>query len=145
MSGSKIWVVFHGPHAYVTPTWYPSKQIDGKVVPTWNYMVVHVEGVMTLTNESSWLLQNVEDLSTHHEVLRDSQWRIHDAPEDYLTMMTRGIMGIEIEISSMAGKFKLSQNKSIEDHAGVAKGLEDAPNQMSAEQQVADWMRPLVY
>jgi transcriptional regulator len=141
MSGSKMWVVFHGPHAYVTPTWYPSKQEDGKVVPTWNYMVVHVEGVMRLTDEPSWLLKNVEDLSTHHEVLRHSQWRIHDAPADYLQMMTRGIMGLEIEVTSMTGKFKLSQNKSPADHGGVATGLESAPNQTSAEQQVADWMR----
>lgn len=141
MEGSKVWAVFHGPHAYVTPTWYPSKQIDGKVVPTWNYMVVHVEGVMRLTDETSWLRRNVEELSMHHEVLRHSKWRVHDAPEDYLQMMTRGIMGIEIELTSMTGKFKLSQNRSEADHAGVVDGLEKAPNQMSAEQQVAEWMR----
>jgi transcriptional regulator len=140
MNQSHLWMVFHGPHAYVTPTWYPSKKIDGKTVPTWNYIVVHVEGDMTLIEDKAWLLNNVEELSKHHEKLRKSEWQVNDAPVDYLDMMTRGIVGIEIKITSMTGKFKLSQNRSEDDQKGVIEGLKNAPKQITPEQDVAHWM-----
>lgn len=138
-----ILVVFHGPHAYVTPTWYPSKQPEGKVVPTWNYIVVQVKGVMRIIHDPQWLLKNVDELSTHHEVLRHSEWRVNDAPDDYLKMMMRGIVGIEIEIRSVSGKFKLSQNRSQADHQGVMQGLLSVNDTSTQEKQVAQWMQEI--
>jgi transcriptional regulator len=140
MNQSHIWIVFHGPHAYVTPTWYPSKKIDGKTVPTWNYIVVHVEGDMQLVEDKAWLLHHVQELSEHHEKLRNSQWQVSDVPTDYLDMMTRGIVGVEIKLTSMTGKFKLSQNRSADDQVGVMEGLKKAPHQITLEQDVALWM-----
>jgi len=143
MNDKPILVVFHGPHAYVTPTWYATKKVDGKVVPTWNYIVVQVKGIMKLTQDHDWLLKNVDELSTHHEQLRHSSWRVQDAPNEYLQMMMRGIVGIEIEIQSMEGKFKLTQNRQQADHSGVVQGLLEVSDALTQEQQVAAWMKQI--
>jgi transcriptional regulator len=126
--------VFHGPQAYVTPTWYPSKREHGKVVPTWNYAVVHVHGRLRWIEDEAWLHALVTRLTdtheaAHAEALRErgvtapTAWRVDDAPADYLATMRRAIVGLELEITRIEGKFKLSQNRPAADVEGVLDGL----------------------
>lgn len=119
----EVLVVFQGPEGYVSPSWYPSKRADPRVVPTWNYAVVHVHGRLRAIQDAAWLRALVEELTALHESSRGLPWRVADAPEAYLDAMLRGIVGIEIEISRMQGKWKLSQNRSAEDRAGVVRGI----------------------
>lgn len=116
-------VIFQGPDAYITPSWYPSKQADGKVVPTWNYAVVHAHGSARAVEDSNWLLQLVTQLTATHEASRAQPWKVSDAPADYTALMLRQIVGIEIPISKLQGKWKVSQNRKMEDRLGVAAGL----------------------
>ncbi|UOO90976.1 FMN-binding negative transcriptional regulator [Vitreoscilla massiliensis] len=121
-SDEVLWL-FQGPNAYVSPAWYPSKQEHGKVVPTWNYIMVEVRGKVRLFDDAEALLQVVQALTTEHELGRAQPWQVSDAPSAYITAQLRGIVGIEVEITSMRGKFKLSQNRSEEDQAGVCAGM----------------------
>jgi transcriptional regulator len=116
-------VVFQGPSAYVSPSWYPSKQETGKVVPTYNYAVVHAYGSLRVMDDPVWLRALVDRLTQRHEAVLPKPWNIADAPEDYVQSMLRAIVGIEIEVTRLAGKWKISQNRSIADRAGVARGL----------------------
>jgi transcriptional regulator len=120
----EVTAVFHGPNAYITPAWYPSKRETGKVVPTWNYAVVHVQGQLSLMGESSWMRQHVAQMTDIHEPTYQSSWKLNDAPEEYVQMMLKAIIGIEIEVKSLVGKFKLSQNRSHSEYAGVLENLE---------------------
>jgi len=120
----EVTAVFHGPNAYITPAWYPSKRETGKVVPTWNYAVVHVQGQLSLMGESSWMRQHVAQMTDIHEPTYQSSWKLNDAPEEYVQMMLKAIIGIEIEVKSLVGKFKLSQNRSHSEYAGVLESLE---------------------
>lgn len=131
---SRILLVFHGPHAYITPSWYPSKKISEKVVPTWNYAVVHVDGRPKWIKDSSSLLQLLSTLTDHHEATRQTAWKISDAPSDYIDKMLEAIVGIEIEITRISGKFKLSQNRNTEDRNAVIEHLSkgDESNQVLA-------------
>ena len=115
-------VIFHGPQAYVTPSWYPSKQAHGKVVPTWNYAVVHAQGLPRFIHEKDELHALVSRLTDRHEADRDRPWSVSDAPHDYTQTMLGAIVGLEIEITQIQGKFKLSQNRSAEDRRGVREG-----------------------
>jgi transcriptional regulator len=110
--------------AYVSPSWYPSKAEHGKVVPTWNYEVVHVHGALVAHDDPAWVEQLVRDLTDHHEQRLEAPWSVDDAPPDYVAQMVRGIVGIEIVIEELLGKRKLSQNRSAEDGAGVVAGLD---------------------
>ncbi len=116
-------VVFHGPSAYVSPSWYPSKAGDPKVVPTYNYSVVHVRGTLRVIDDPAWLLRMVEDLTQRFESRRDAPWQVSDAPADFIDTMARAIVGIEIDVTELVGKFKLSQNRSPEDRQGVIDGM----------------------
>jgi len=118
-----VLVIFQGPHHYVSPSWYPSKQEHEKVVPTWNYIMVHAKGKLTLRDEADWLLNHLNDLTDQHESGRSMPWKVSDAPADYIERMTRGIMGVEIEITSLQGSWKASQNKTDNDRQGVVDGL----------------------
>ena len=120
----EVTAVFHGPNAYITPAWYPSKRETGKVVPTWNYAVVHVQGQLSLMGESSWMRQHVAQMTDIHEPTYQSSWKLNDAPEEYVQMMLKAIIGIEIEVKSLVGKFKLSQNRSHSEYDGVLENLE---------------------
>lgn len=116
--------VFHGPESYISPTWYPSKHEHGKAVPTWNYAVVHAHGFPRVIEDAPWLLNHVSELSNIHESSRALPWEVSDAPEDYIDRMLEMIVGVEIPIAKLVGKFKLGQAKPRADQLGVIAGLE---------------------
>ncbi len=124
-SGVNSVVVFQGAQSYISPSWYPSKQDGGKAVPTWNYAVVHAHGQPRVIDDRDWLLQHVSQLSELHERQRNLPWRITDAPTDYIEHMLRAIIGIEIPITRLEGKWKVSQNRSEQDRLGVVAGLRE--------------------
>jgi len=115
--------VFQGPQSYITPSWYPSKQQHGKVVPTWNYAVVHVTAKLTLKDDARWLHGLVSRLTNHLEQQRTEPWKVSDAPEEFIEQQLKAIVGIELEITDIEGKWKVSQNKTAEDRTGVSDGL----------------------
>ncbi len=121
--GQQVLVMFQGPQHYVTPSWYPSKAESGKVVPTWNYIVVHAHGRLKCRDDGPWIHDLVSRLTESQERPRTTPWAVTDAPEDYVAQMVRAIVGIEIELTQVVGKWKVSQNRSEVDRAGVAKGL----------------------
>lgn len=116
-------VVFQGPEGYVSPSWYASKAVDGKVVPTWNYAVVHAHGHARAIEDRDALREIVSRLTVAHESTRPAPWAVDDAPADYLDRMLSAIVGIEFEIERLEGKFKLSQNRPAEDRAAVRDGV----------------------
>lgn len=131
----EILCIFHGPNAYISPNWYPSKQIDGKAVPTWNYAAVHVYGTLNTFEDSQWLLDHLDRASQIYEKQQTSPWSIADAPESYINSMTKAILGIEIDITRIIANTKMSQNHSNENQQGVINGLRDID-----KQDVADWV-----
>ena len=116
-------VVFQGPQAYISPSWLATKAQDGKVVPTWNYVMVQARGTLRAIDDAAWVHALVTRLTERHESTRAQPWAVSDAPEDYIATMLRAIVGIEIPLSSLIGKWKLSQNKSSADREGIAQGL----------------------
>jgi transcriptional regulator len=121
--GGEVLVVFRGADRYITPSWYAQKRIDGKVVPTWNYSVVQVRGRIRWFDAPDRLLAIVTDLTRTHESPRAAPWSVDDAPEAYVASMLGAIVGFEIEVESITGKFKASQNRNEADRRGVAAGL----------------------
>jgi len=123
-------VVFLGPQGYITPSWYPSKQETQKVVPTWNYVTVHAWGRPRLVEDAAWLRRQIDDLTHARERARSRPWAVGDAPDDYIAAQMKAIVGIEIPIERIEGKWKLSQNRPEADRAGVVAGLSspDDPN-----------------
>lgn len=124
--GSPILAVFQGPDAYVTPSWYETKRKTGKVVPTWNYAVVQVRGTARIVEDAGWLHGHVAALTRSHEAARDVPWAVNDAPEDFVAAQVKGIVGVEIAIAAITGKWKVSQNRPEADRLGVARGLGEA-------------------
>jgi len=122
--GAAALAVFHGPAAYVSPAWYPSKREHGKVVPTWNYVVVHAAGTLRAIEDPVWLQALVERLTVRHEAGRPAPWQVADAPPDFVAAMRRGIVGLELRLERLQGKWKLSQNRPAADVAGVIAALE---------------------
>jgi transcriptional regulator len=127
-TGRAALVVFQGPQAYVTPSWYATKAETGKVVPTWNYCIVQARGNVRVHHDPDWLGQQVGALTNEHEAGRAKPWAVSDAPDRYIAMQLRAIVGIEIAVTDMKGKWKASQNRPVPDRAGVADGMigEDA-------------------
>ena len=125
-AGTTGLAVFTGPEAYVSPGWYPSKKEHGKVVPTWNYTMVQACGVLHAIEEAPWLHALVKRLTDHHEATQTRPWQVSDAPHDFVQQMLRAIVGIEIPLTSLIGKWKISQNRSAADRAGTAQGLMDS-------------------
>jgi transcriptional regulator len=117
--------IFSGPQHYITPTWYPEKQETGKVVPTWNYVVVHAYGFLKVIEDSEWLRAHLKKLTSIHEAASPVPWKIGDAPADYISSQMKGIVGMEMTIDRLEGKWKLSQNRSERDRDAVASGLAD--------------------
>ena len=115
--------IFAGPNAYVSPSWYPSKAATAKVVPTWNYAVVHLRGRLRAVEDAPWLRTLVGRLTDTHEAAFAHRWQVSDAPEDYIAQMLRAIVGIEIVVESVQAKWKMTQNRDAADRAGVAAGL----------------------
>ena len=130
--------IFSGPDAYVSPNWSPSKAEHGKVVPTWNYETVHVRGRFVAHDETDWKRALVTRLTARHEAQFDVQWTVEDAPHDYIESMLKAIVGIELQITSIQAKRKLSQNKPPGDIAGIADGLARAGGPSA---QIAEAMR----
>jgi transcriptional regulator len=122
VSGDAL-AIFMGPDAYVSPSWYASKQTDGKVVPTWNYVAVHVYGKVEFFDDPSRLLDVVSTLTDRHESGRPDRWSVADAPADYIAAMLRGIVGVRLPVARIDAKRKMSQNRSAADRAGVAAAL----------------------
>jgi transcriptional regulator len=123
-------IAFQGPEIYITPSWYPSKQEHGKVVPTWNYAVVHAHGIPTAISDPEGLLKIVDFLtSTHEGQLQKTQgktpWQVADAPADYVQSLLNAIVGIEIPIEKLEGKWKISQNRPKSEQVGVVSGLSE--------------------
>lgn len=121
--GSACLVIFSGPQAYVSPSWYATKREHGKVVPTWNYVAVHAAGAVRRLSDAE-LRAHLESLTDQHEAGRAPEWKVDDAPESFIASMMRAIVGFEIEIASLQGKWKVSQNRSDADVQGVVAGLE---------------------
>jgi Transcriptional regulator len=123
--GAPVLAVFQGVNSYVTPSWYQTKQETGKVVPTWNYAIVQVCGTARVIEDADWLLAQVEAITRQHESDRPEPWAVSDAPPDFVRAQLKGIVGIEIEITDIDGKWKVSQNRSAGDREGVAAGLDE--------------------
>jgi transcriptional regulator len=130
-AGAEVLAVFQGPQAYITPSWYPSKAETAKVVPTWNYAVAHLHGRLRITENAAWLRALVGRLTDTHEASRAQRWQVGDAPDDYIEQMLRAIVGIEIEVTRIQGKWKVSQNRSASDRAGVAAGLDSLAHEQA--------------
>jgi transcriptional regulator len=116
-------IVFQGHDHYITPSWYETKRETGKVVPTWNYTMVQAKGRAKVMDDA-WLAQQIEELTQALEQRREQPWRVGDAPADFIAMQRRAIVGVEIEIVDIRGKWKTSQNRNAADCAGVVAGLE---------------------
>jgi transcriptional regulator len=121
--GSEALMIFSGPEGYVTPNWYPSKIDHGKVVPTWNYAVVHAYGRARVVDDRHWLRHHVTELTAQQESGDARRWAVSDAPESYIDTMLRGIVGFRFAIARLEGKWKMSQNREMKDREGVVRGL----------------------
>jgi transcriptional regulator len=130
--GARVLVVFQGSDSYVTPSWYASKAEHGKVVPTWNYAMVQARGTATVHDKPEWLGRQVGELTDRHEAGRPAPWKVEDAPETFIAAQLRGIVGIEISVSQLTGKWKVSQNRPEADRRGVHAGLADGNNDAMA-------------
>jgi transcriptional regulator len=122
-AGGEALMIFQGPDAYVTPNWYPSKAEHGKVVPTWNYAVVHAYGRPEVMQDMDWLRRHVGELSAQQEAGEARPWAVSDAPDRYVEVMLRGIVGFRFVVTRLEGKWKMSQNREMQDRAGVVSGL----------------------
>lgn len=131
-------VIFNGPNAYISPNHYPSKAEHGKAVPTWNYVVVHAKGLVSLIHDQDWIYRHLAALTHEHESRSAYPWSIHDAPEDYIQKMLAAVVGVRIEVSSLVGQWKLSQNQPCDNQQGVIDGLSALD---AASQSVASIMK----
>lgn len=132
-AGTEALVIFQGPETYITPSWYHSKAEHGKVVPTWNYVVVEVRGRSRVIDDAGWLRAQIGELTAAQEATRQHPWAIDDAPAAYIESQLKGIFGIEIPIERIEGKWKTSQNRPEADRAGVVEGLRsDGASEMAA-------------
>ncbi|MBA4490489.1 FMN-binding negative transcriptional regulator [Paracoccus sp. S1E-3] len=122
-TGAPVLVVFQGEQSYISPEWYPTKQDSGKVVPTWNYLMVQARGTPRLIADAGWLRGQVDDLTRQMENDRHAPWQVSDAPETYINAQLRGIIGMEIAITDLRGKWKAGQNKAPADRSGMAAAL----------------------
>ena len=129
-------MLFSGPDAYITPNWYPVKAEHGRVVPTWNYVAVHAFGTAVLRDAPEFLHAHLETLVARHEAARSMGWKVSDAPEDFIAQQVRAIVGLEIQIDRLEGKWKMSQNRSAADVDGVIAGL--GASGLPADRVVAD-------
>ncbi|MBY0574302.1 MAG: FMN-binding negative transcriptional regulator [Undibacterium sp.] len=122
-SAQEVLVIFQGPSAYITPAWYEEKKLSGKVVPTYNYAVVHAHGKLQIMDDAQWLLRHLQSLTQQHESQQANPWQVSDAPDDYLQKMMTAIIGIEIPVTQLNGKWKTSQNRPAQDRSNIAAGL----------------------
>ena len=133
MDGVEVLLVFRGPDGYISPNWYPTKHETGREVPTWNYAVLHVHGRLRVIDDAAWLRVLLERLTDHHEADQPQPWKMSDAPEDHIEKSLHAIVGLEVTIDRVEGKFKLSQNHPARNRAGVIAGLRDRDADGDAE------------
>ncbi len=122
-NGDEVLVVFRSQDAYISPNWYPSKHESHKQVPTWNYQVVHAHGRITLHDDEQYVRGLVARLTRTHEVNEPKPWKMGDAPPDYINTMLKSIVGLEVDITRLVGKFKLSQNREVRDRVSAGQTL----------------------
>jgi transcriptional regulator len=136
--------IFTGPDHYITPNWYPGKREHGKEVPTWNYAVVHAYGPLRAIDDREWLRQLVTRLTDHHEAASPVPWKVADAPAEFIDAMLKAIVGVEIPIRRLEGKWKASQNRNAEDREGVLEGLDElgTPRSLAMKQLVQESNQP---
>lgn len=123
LQDAEVLIVFQGADAYVTPSWYQAKVEHGKVVPTWNYVMVQARGRVRVIDDADWLRGHITRLTTEHEATREAPWNVSDAPAAFIEGLIKGIIGLEVVIDHIEGKWKVSQNRSEVDRAGVIAGL----------------------
>jgi transcriptional regulator len=123
-TGGEALMIFQGPEAYITPNWYASKAEHGKVVPTWNYAAVHAYGRPQVMQDRDWLRRHVGELTAQQEAGEPKPWAVSDAPESFIDVMLRGIVGFRFDIARLEGKWKMSQNREMRDRVATATGLE---------------------
>ena len=133
---TEVLAVFHGPDAYITPSWYAAKKETGKVVPTWNYAVVHAYGTVRVVDDAAWLRAQLEALTTHNEASFPEPWAVSDAPHEFTEKLIGNIVGFEIVISRLSGKWKVSQNQPQQNQASVVEGLKASGQQDSSAMAV---------
>lgn len=121
--GIEALAIFHGPDSYITPSWYATKKETGKVVPTWNYAVVHAYGVLRVVDNASWLRAQLDALTDQNEASFPEPWAVSDAPADHIERIMAAIVGVEMVITKMFGKWKVSQNQPTQNQVGVISGL----------------------
>lgn len=126
-------LIVTGPDAYISPSWYAAKQEHGKVVPTWNYTAAHLTGTLQVHEDATWLRHAVTELTDRHESGRAEPWHVTDAPGQYIDAQLRGIVGVEMTVTGVEGKAKLSQNRSAADQRGVIDGLRTEQDPAAAE------------
>jgi transcriptional regulator len=131
--------LFMGADAYVSPSYYPSKQEHGKVVPTWNYSMIAARGRLEIFEDAETLRAQVETLTKRFEAAFEKPWAVSDAPEDFIARQIKGIVGVRLHIESIEGKAKLNQNRSAADQEGVVTGL--APSPRASDREVAEAMQ----
>ncbi len=127
-SGSEVLVIFQGAQGYVSPSWYPSKQETGEVVPTWNYVAIHAHGAASTFDDPGRLREHLSELTRHFEKERSDPWKVEDAPEEFIAGLCNAIVGVEIKLTGIEGKWKLSQNRPDADRLGVIAGLRSQGN-----------------
>lgn len=125
-SGVEALAIFHGPDTYITPSWYATKKENGRVVPTWNYAAVHAYGVLRVVDDSSWLRAQLDVLTSDNESALPDPWAVSDAPPDYIETIMAGIVGIEMVITKLLGKWKVSQNQPLRNRDSVISGLRES-------------------
>lgn len=132
-------VIFTGPDAYITPEWYRTKQETGRAVPTWNYVAVHAYGALRLRDDPEFLRGHLEALTVQHEADRPRPWHVSDAPDDYIALQMKAIVGVELRIDRLEGKWKMSQNRPDADIDGVVRGLGESES--AEDRAVAEIVR----
>ena len=122
-SDIEVLAIFHGPDAYISPSWYATKQDTGKVVPTWNYTVVHAYGSLRIIDDAAWVRAQLEALTNHNEAVFSEPWAVSDAPVDFTEKLIEAVVGIEMVITRLSGKWKVSQNQPPQNQNSVIQGL----------------------
>ncbi len=133
LDGAEVLLVFQGPDGYISPNWYPTKQETHREVPTWNYAVVHVHGRLRVIDDAAWLRRLLETLTHRHEAGQPQPWKVSDAPDDHIEKSLRAIVGLEVAIERIEGKFKLNQNHPARNRLGVIAGLRERDGDGDAE------------
>ncbi len=134
--GVETLAIFLGPNTYITPSWYPTKQESGKVVPTWNYLAIHAYGTLSFFDDAEELRAHVTRMTETHEAPRAAPWAVSDAPKEFVDGMVRAIVGFKLPITKLEGKWKMSQNRPAQDVSGVLAGLKAEPGE--AHEAVAE-------